>query len=1232
MCHLFGPVDKNLADHSLKQSRAQGECLAFGSDVDLSALPEASWQEVESKFPSGWRPEYVAVWLAYQQVPAWVWTAPVPVIGLAADWNLLWHSYSALLPRCDVVLTDEAGVEVMLRADLKHAHFANLYGLEWEFLNQSEPEGPRDIDVLFVGNLSATVQGSRLPWLARIAQLADRHSVVIATRTFGDEYRDLLGRSKIAFNRSIRGECNKRTFEAPAMGCLLFQEAENREVRQWLTEGEEYVGYTDDNLERLLEQFLADEPKRQAIAAAGRARVQRYGFEQIWDGVIERLQADWPAIQQRAASRAQDSIPLPKPLPAYISATLDARDLGRSGQLGQAIGLARQALTDLERPSTDIRVLNEVQPWLEFDLARVEWERAAWSHVGDPNGEAFAKRELLRWRLHVLLASLTDDLAHHAQAVIARPDLFYSRAAFGCALGRAGRVGEALDQLQHATQANPFDLEAARAQAQIFKDLDEKTALTEFTRRYRLLSKSALGIVPRQSWFADANESNGLVSIVILCCNEVEVTRVCLESIRRHTRAPYELILIDNGSTDATPEVLKQVGDWLEPVRVEVVRNEKNLGYPAGVNQGLAESRGEWIVLLNNDTAVTPNWLQGLIQISLAEGGPALVGPVTNNAPPPQLLTAGYADLSGLDQFAVRRSSEFGKKFLAFDRLTGFCLLIPRVVLDRIGGMDERYGAGFFDDDDLCIRVRKLRLPLRVALGVYIHHEGSRTFRALGINTSSLLEENLGKFRDKWGDEAAAPYRRPEPVKGLEPGISLTMIVKNEEHNLADCLSCVRDLVDEIVIADTGSTDRTKEIAASFGAKVVDFPWIDHFAAARNEALKHATRRWVFWMDADDRLDDANRVKLKQLLANLPDSNAAFSMKCRCLGKDSESVVDHVRLFRNDPRHRWTHRVHEQILPALHFTQAEKRFADVELKHLGYADPEMLRRKGERNLRLLLMEYQDQPHHPYTLFNLGNSYLELGKYAESLKFLRESIAASDPGDSIVRKLYVLVARCHQGLGQPAEAIAACVEGRKYYPDDAELLFTEGAYRRDNKDLAMAEVCFRRLIDGREEGKHFGSVNAGLRGHIGRHHLAMLLHEQKRYAEAESQWRVALTENPDYQLAWLGLGEMYIKSANWTALQQVIDHFGDSVDGVVLRGRMHLGKKEFATARWVLSQAMEQFPQSLFPRVFLSHALLQEGKDWMAAERVLRSVLEMDAGNTEAQNNLRILLDQQRRSA
>src|SRR5262249_8695322 len=160
----------------------------------------------------------------------------------------------------------------------------------------------------------------------------------------------------------------------------------------------------------------------------------------------------------------------------------------------------------------------------------------------------------------------------------------------------------------------------------------------------------------------------------------------------------------------------------------------------------------------------------------------------------------------------------------------------------------------------------------------------------------------------------------PKPPAALRPVVSLCLIVKNEENNIGDCLLSAQGLCDEIIVVDTGSTDRTKEIAIQHGARVFDFPWIDHFGAARNQTLEHATGQWIFWMDADDRLDEENREKLKKLFARLPDQNLAFNMKCRCQpepGSDTATVVDHIRLFRNDPRIRWRYRVHEQILPAV---------------------------------------------------------------------------------------------------------------------------------------------------------------------------------------------------------------------------------------------------------------------------------------------------------------------------
>src|SRR5439155_3787216 len=109
-----------------------------------------------------------------------------------------------------------------------------------------------------------------------------------------------------------------------------------------------------------------------------------------------------------------------------------------------------------------------------------------------------------------------------------------------------------------------------------------------------------------------------------------------------------------------------------------------------------------------------------------------------------------------------------------------------------------------------------------------------------------------------------------------QPRVSLCMIVRNEEENLPACIKPVAEVVEDMVIVDTGSTDRTKELAAQLGARVFDFPWVDSFAAARNESLKHAKGKWIFWMDADDRIDAANRDKLAALFASLKDENASY--------------------------------------------------------------------------------------------------------------------------------------------------------------------------------------------------------------------------------------------------------------------------------------------------------------------------------------------------------------------
>ena len=111
--------------------------------------------------------------------------------------------------------------------------------------------------------------------------------------------------------------------------------------------------------------------------------------------------------------------------------------------------------------------------------------------------------------------------------------------------------------------------------------------------------------------------------------------------------------------------------------------------------------------------------------------------------------------------------------------------------------------------------------------------------------------------------------------------VSLCMIARNEALTLPRCLTSVAGLVDEIIVVDTGSSDNTRTVAQELGAQVHDFAWVDDFAAARNESLRHASGDWIFWLDGDEHLDADNRAKLRTLLDGLTDENAAYLMTQR---------------------------------------------------------------------------------------------------------------------------------------------------------------------------------------------------------------------------------------------------------------------------------------------------------------------------------------------------------------
>jgi GT2 family glycosyltransferase len=239
----------------------------------------------------------------------------------------------------------------------------------------------------------------------------------------------------------------------------------------------------------------------------------------------------------------------------------------------------------------------------------------------------------------------------------------------------------------------------------------------------------------------------GLASILIPCCGQIEFTRLCVPSLLRYTRQPFELIFLDIGSLDGTYEFLTGIAAACQ-VRVEIIRTRTDLGVSQAVQDALKQARGEYLVLLNNDTVVTENWLHSLIALAQLSPETGLVGPMSNYATPPQLvekvpyrigpkknprvpagsgLGSYLVDVSAVDAFARKFREENRGKWTECDRLGGFCLLVKREVLKRTGHVQETSELGVFDAEKLCVRARQGGFKLALCRDLFVHHFGTRT-------------------------------------------------------------------------------------------------------------------------------------------------------------------------------------------------------------------------------------------------------------------------------------------------------------------------------------------------------------------------------------------------------------------------------------------------------------------------------------------------------------------------
>jgi GT2 family glycosyltransferase/tetratricopeptide (TPR) repeat protein len=765
-----------------------------------------------------------------------------------------------------------------------------------------------------------------------------------------------------------------------------------------------------------------------------------------------------------------------------------------------------------------------------------------------------------------------------------------------------------------------------------------------------------------------------LTSIIIPTYNQLVYTQMCLESIRARTDEPHELIVVDNGSTDGTVDYLRCCAD------VKLIENSENRGFPGACNQGIMASRGNQVMLLNNDVLVTTGWLTRLLDAlyrdheagvqlrrhearQQANARVGLVGPCSNAVSGPQQIDVGYDDLANLDGWAWEWGKQNDGRQMEVDRLVGFCFLFRRELIEKVGVLDEQFGIGNFEDDDFCLRAAEAGYRSAIARDAFIHHFGHRTFDSSGIDLNTLLQRNHELFARKWEGRKVPSIvdreasRRPSPsVTGdgavekstgdrekttghalvsvnAQPLLSCCMIVKDNERTIAAAVESMKPWADEIIVVDTGSTDATPEICRRLGCRVYHFPWPDSFSVARNESLKYARGAWIIWIDSDDVIDAANGRNVRELLKRPIDANIlGLTMRVRCpaAGADGDfdfGVVDHCKIFRNRPDIRFEGRIHEQVLGAISRAGGEVAYTPYFVVHAG-ADhsPSGRRRKLARDYRLLRLELRDQPGQTFALFNLGMTFADEKKHHKAVRALERSLAAARPNDTHLRKIYALLASSLKELGRTDEALHYCREGLALFPKDPELHFRSGLLLYDAGRLRDAEKEYRAALADNDE-RHFASLDSGITGYKTRQNLAAVYSDMGALHRAEEQWRMIVKEVPRYCYAWQALADNLLEQRKFDAAAQLADGLfavpALRSISLTMSGLLAERRGDMPLARQFLVEAVEQRGDDERPLEELARVLFHHGRP-EEAEAALTRLVRDKPTDASAQHNLAIV--------
>lgn len=366
------------------------------------------------------------------------------------------------------------------------------------------------------------------------------------------------------------------------------------------------------------------------------------------------------------------------------------------------------------------------------------------------------------------------DLLRIVHILLDKPEehIFY-RYIEGWILWRNHKYQDAIRKFAGYLKYAPKDVQAHMHLSACFLQLKNFKKALEFANRAHKLQpndRSIIGLISRIQHFtrefsariefpihfdsaSELTRREPLFSMVMLTYNNLSVTQQCISSIEAYATLPYEIIFVDNNSTDGTPQFLQ---DYVAGhPNHKLILNRQNHGFPGGNNQGFALAKAPFIVWTNNDVVVSPGWMDRFAEAFKRYPDYGILGPVSNHVAGRQLvLPESYANRSQFEHFAEKRFVEYEYRLREDIRVIGFFLAMRREVMEKLGGLDEDFNPGNYEDDDYCLRARLNDFRVGFLEGIYIHHKGSQSFGKQKDKYEGLLKKNYLAFCSKWGIQA----------------------------------------------------------------------------------------------------------------------------------------------------------------------------------------------------------------------------------------------------------------------------------------------------------------------------------------------------------------------------------------------------------------------------------------------------------------------------------------------